>query len=266
MYAEVQRVEQLSASMVRVHLHRGTLHELESSPATDAYINAKFLPLGSPLGVPFSREDVESLPIELRPRPRRFTIRSWDEVTSSLAIDVATHGVLGCASSWAQRARPGDRLQLTGPGGSYRPSPDVDWHLLAGDESALGAIGASLEVLPATARALVVVVVNGPGHEIQLPTQAQADIQWLHRSSAAKPEALLPEAVARTSFPPGSFDVFVHGEAVEVRAVRRYLVAERGIDADAASISPYWRRGLTDEEWRTIKRQWLTEDSLRLGT
>jgi NADPH-dependent ferric siderophore reductase len=258
-YAEVQRVEQLSPSLVRVHLQGGTLQELETSHATDAYINAKFVPPGSPLRVPFSREGVEALPIELRPHPRRLTIRRWDEETSSLAIDVATHGVQGHASSWAQRARPGNRLQLTGPAGSYRPSAEVDWHLLAGDESTLGAIGASLQALPAAATARAFVVVDAPGHEIDLPTLAEADVQWLHRSSTSNPETLLPDAVARASFPGGSFDVFVHGEAGEVRAVRRHLIAERGIDAEAASISPYWRRGLTDEEWRRIKRQWLSE-------
>ena len=59
----------------------------------------------------------------------------------------------------------------------------------------------------------------------------------------------------------GRVDVFVHGEAGEVRAVRKHLLSERGIDRKKASISPYWRRTMTDEEWRTIKSAWLTDQA-----
>lgn len=261
MYAEVSTIEQLSPSLLRVTLTGGTLDEFEASPATDAYINARFLPADSPLAVPFEPEDVEALAPEHRPRPRRFTIRSWEPETQQLAIDFVTHGDSGFAGAWAQRARPGDRLQFVGPGGKYQPSPEVDWHLLAGDESALGAIGASIEQLPAGARALAFVVVDGPGYEIDLPTSADVDVVWLHRSTAADPETVLVDAISAADFPAGTFDVFVHGEAGEIRAVRKHLKADRNVDVDAQSISPYWRRLHTDEDWRAIKRQWLAEQA-----
>ncbi len=261
MYAEVKEVTKLSPSLVRVALTGGTLSEFEAPEATDAYINAQFLPTESPLTVPFDAADLEGLPSELRPRPRRFTIRSWDSEQQVLSIDFVTHGDTGYAGSWAQRAEPGDRLQFSRPGGSYRPSPDVDWHLLAGDESALGAIAASVESLPAGARALVFVVVDGPDNEIELPHTADVEIVWLHRMRSHDPERVLPDAVAAATFPEGSFDVFVHGEASEVREIRRHLIGERNIDPTTASISPYWRRLHTDEDWRQIKRQWMAEQA-----
>ena len=45
----------------------------------------------------------------------------------------------------------------------------------------------------------------------------------------------------------------------EVRTVRKHLLSERGIDKKGASISPYWRRTMTDEEWRIIKSTWLAD-------
>ncbi len=78
MYAEVHHIEELSPDLLRVVLTGGTLNQLEVSGATDAYINARFLPEGSPVTVPFSQEDLEGLSAEFRPRPRRFTIRQWD--------------------------------------------------------------------------------------------------------------------------------------------------------------------------------------------
>ena len=263
MYADVSTIEHLSPSLVRITLTGGELEAFPGSDATDAYINARFVPAGSPVAVPFTADDVAALPAEQRPRPRRYPIRRWDREASTLAIDFVVHGDDGYAGPWAQRAQPGDRLQFDGPGGSYRPSPDVDWHLLAGDESALGAIGASLEALPADARALAFVVVDGPDHEIELPSNAAVDVVWLHRNDAANPEALLPQALAAATFPAGTFDVFVHGEAAEVRAAREHLRDGRGVDVDAASISPYWRRRHTDEEWRAVKRDWLVEGADR---
>lgn len=261
-YAEVQSVEPLSPTLLRVHLTGGTLHAFEPNGATDAYINARFLPAGSPVTVPFTPEDVEQAGPEHRPRPRRFTIRRWDPGTQTLSIDFVVHGDVGYAGAWAQRAKPGDRLQFDGPGGSYRPAPTADWHLLAGDESALGAIGASLEALQPEARALAFVVVDGEANEIELPSDADVDVRWLHRATADDPESLLVDAIAGAAFPAGRFDVFVHGEAAEVRAVRRHLASERGVDLSTASISPYWRRTFTDEDWRRVKRQWMAEQLL----
>ena len=262
MYAEVHTVEQLSPSLVRVVLRGGTLDQFETPTATDAYINAQFPAPGADLAVPFGPADLDRLPPEHRPRPRRFTIRRWDPEQQHLVIDFVVHGDVGYAGRWAKHARPGDRLQFKGPGGSYRPSPEVDWHLLAGDESALGAIGATLESLEPSSRALVFVVVDGPEHEIALPSPADVTIEWLHRSTAADPELLLADSVAAAAFPAGTCDVFVHGEAAEVRAVRRHLAVGRNVDLATASISPYWRRNHTDEAWRQIKKQWMAEQLL----
>jgi NADPH-dependent ferric siderophore reductase len=267
MYAEVHHTEQLSQDLLRVVLAGGTLDQFEMSDATDAYINARFVPAGSPVAVPFSAEDLEGIPAEFRPRPRRFTIRDWDPDQQLLSIDFVVHGDAGYAGSWAQRATPGDRLQFDGPGGSYRPSPEVDWHLLVGDESALGAIGASLQSLEPDAKALVFAVVERRGAEIALPSRPSVEIQWLYREDSLAAAAMgeddtadetwIAAAIANAAFPEGTFDVFVHGEAAEVQAVRQHLAEDRLVALDGASISPYWRRRHTDEEWRKVKRQWM---------
>lgn len=261
MYAEVHHVEKLSPDLLRVVLTGGTLDRFETSDATDAYINARFPPAGSPVKIPFSQEDLEGLAEELRPKPRRFTIRDWDPEQQLLSIDFVAHGETGYAGSWAQRAKPGDRLQFEGPGGSYRPSPVVDWHLLVGDESAIGAVGASLQSLGPDARAIVFQVVEKPGYEIDLPSADGVTVNWLYRQDAGESESWIANAVAESQFPDGTFDIFVHGEAGEVRAVRHHLATDRGLDLSGASISPYWRRRHTDEDWRRVKRQWMAEQA-----
>ncbi len=261
MYGEVDSIEWLTPGMVRVVLGGPGLDGFEPTAFADQYINAQFVPVGAPYEVPFTPDDLDGVAAELRPKPRRYTVRAWDAERRHLSIDFVAHGDEGHAGPWAQRARPGDRLQFKGPGGSYAPDPDASWHLLVGDESALPAIAVAAERVRPGTPCLVRVVVDGPEHEQSLTSPGELDVAWLHRRSAADPADLLAEAVATIDFPPGPPDVFVHGEAGEVRAVRHHLLTERGIDVDAGSISPYWRRHHTDERWREVKRDWLVEQS-----
>ena len=171
---------------------------------------------------------------------------------------VAHHG--GPGGTWAAGAGAGDVLVLTGPSGGYRPDPAADHHLLAGDESALPAIAASLEALPSNARGAALVVVDGPDHELDLARARGVELRWLHRGGETECDAaLLADAVAHLPELPGRVQAFVHGEAGEVREVRRHLLAERNLDRVARSCSPYWRRSLTDEAWRAIKSAWNAE-------
>jgi NADPH-dependent ferric siderophore reductase len=256
MFGEVVEVSVLAPRMRRVVLGGDGLEAYAPTAWTDEYVNVRFLPPGAPWSVPFDLEAARSGPPEHRPRARRYSVRAWDAAARRLTLDVVVHGDSGVAGRWAASAAPGDRLQFTGPSGGYAPDPAADWHLLVGDESALPAIARSLEQVPAGRPVVAVVVVDGPDHELALTSAGQLDLRWLHRRDATGEDQLV-RAVAALDFPPGRPQVFVHGEAGEVRAVRRHLLGERGLGRDGASISPYWRRDLTDEQWRAIKKEWL---------
>ena len=60
-------------------------------------------------------------------------------------------------------AREGDLVGMTGPGGG--DVPEADWYLLAGDETALPAIGRILARLPSLATAVVRIEVDNPLEE-----------------------------------------------------------------------------------------------------
>lgn len=186
---------------------------------------------------------------------RTYTALFPDVSAGTLAIDFVTHGDEGVAGPWAQSARPGDRLEVRGPGGAYRPDPTADWHLLAGDESAVPAISAALEALDADAVARVVILVDDADHEPALPLPAGAELTVLHRASPAGGEGL-GAAVRALEWLPGRVHVFVHGEAEEVmHGIRPYLFKERGLGRDQVSISGYWRRGRSEEGFRHWKAE-----------
>ena len=255
--AEVIRTERITPHMIRVVLGGAGLAGFPAGEFTDSYVKLMFAPAGASYRAPFDVEQLQAqLPRDLWPVTRTYTVRAWDAVSGQLTIDFVHHGDQGLAGPWAAAARPGDVIQLTGPGGAYAPHPDADWHLLAGDEAALPAIAAALEKLPAGVPALVFIEVTGPEEEqTGLVAPPGVDLRWLHRGDAL-PGVALVQAVHATPLPPGNGHVFVHGEAYAVRDLRRHLRAERGLDPEFTSISGYWRRGDTEDRWQAGKREW----------
>lgn len=239
MQATVRSTTRLTPSMIRIVLGGGDLAGFEMPADTDTYVNLSLPQTGG------------------EPARRRYTVRAWDETAEELTLDFVVHGDEGVAGPWAARAEVGDVLEFTGPGSGYRPDPAADWHLLVGDESALPAIAASLVVIPEGALTVVRLLCDGPEHEVALDTSGALDLQWLHRTGDESDVDLLVGSVRELAFPRGRVHAFVHGEADEVRALRRHLLTERGLDRKDMSCSPYWRRTMTDEDWRRVKRDFV---------
>jgi NADPH-dependent ferric siderophore reductase len=254
--ATVVRTTRPTPHLVRVVLGGPELAGLPIGEFTDHYVKLLFPYPGTELPEPFDLDAVRrDLPRERWPRLRAYTVRAFDPAAAELTIDVVHHGEQGLGGPWAAAARPGDRVLFRGPGGAYAPDPAADWHLLVGDESALPAIAASLERLPAGADARVFVEVSGPAEEQPLATAADARVVWLHRGVRPVGAALV-DAVRALQFPAGVVHAFVHGEAGFVRQLRRFLRVERGVPVDRLSISGYWRLGVDDEGWRAAKAEW----------
>ena len=258
MHAHVVTTEWLTPALVRVVLGGDGLAGFEMPEDTDAYVNVAIPPADVTYGVVFDPAEIRQQHAkEHWPRRRRYTVRSWDPGRQLLTLDFVVHGSDGVGGPWAASAQPGDVLVFEGPGSGYRPDPEADWHLLVGDESALPAIAVTLESLPQGCPVVVRLVCDGPEHEIPLSSPGDLDVQWLHRTGGPGDTDLLPEAVGALEFPAGRVHAFVHGEADEIRAIRRHLLLERGLTRQAMSCSPYWRRTMTDESWREVKRQYV---------
>ncbi len=264
---EVLRTQQLTPHMVRVVLGSSRFDTFVPSEFTDSYVKLVFVPDNvdmDGLPRPLTLDSFADLPPERMPSVRTMTVRHVDVAARELALDIVVHGEHGIAGPWAAQAQPGQPIHLMGPGGAYAPDPTADWHLLAGDEAALPAIATALEALPPDAIGKAFIEVAGPEDEIPLTAPDSVEVSWVYRGGRADlvPEdragdfAPLIEAVTTAQWLPGQAHVFVHGEAQTVmHNLRPYIRKERGVGANWASISGYWRRGRTEETFRQWKKE-----------
>ncbi|MEU9208714.1 siderophore-interacting protein [Streptomyces sp. NPDC048415] len=250
----VVRSWRLTPHMQRVVLGGEGLYRFAAGEFTDHYVKLLFPAPGATYPEPFDLDQIRAeLPREQWPVSRTYTVRSWDVESRELTIDFVLHGDEGVAGPWAMRAQEGDILRFGGPGGGYAPDAGADWHLLAGDESALPAVAAAVEALPAGTHTKVFLEVAGPEEEQKFA--GDAEVVWLHRGERPIGAALI-EAVRALDFPDGRVHAFVHGEAGFVKELRRLLRVERGIPREQLSLSGYWRLGHDEEGWQSSKGEW----------
>jgi NADPH-dependent ferric siderophore reductase len=252
--AQVVRTERLTPHMQRVVLGGEGLAEFTAGTCTDHYVKLLFGPDGVTYPEPFDMERIRAeFPREQWPVTRTYTVRHWDAEHRELTLDFVLHGDEGLAGPWAARVQPGETVRFMGPGGAYTPDTAADWHLLAGDESALPAIAAALESLPVGAVAHAFIEVAGPEEEQKV--DSDVEVVWLHRGDRPVGERLV-EAVRALEFPEGRLHAFVHGEAACVKELRKLLRVELQIPREDLSISGYWRLGHNEDGWQASKREW----------
>lgn len=253
----VLRKERLSPHMVRVVAGGPGLAEFVSKDATDMYVKIHFLQPGVDYAEPVDVFALrESLPREHWPVTRTYTVRWVDLAAQEIAIDFVVHGDTGLAGPWAEAATPGDRIIFSGPGGAYRPNPEADWYLFAGDEAALPAIAAAVESLPADAVGHAYVEVDSAADIQPVAGPAGVEVTWLFREGATPAEStVLVDAVANGTWPAGEVDAFVHGERESMKALRDVLFKQRGLTRSQVSLSGYWAYGRTEDYFQAEKKQ-----------
>ncbi|WP_329051477.1 siderophore-interacting protein [Amycolatopsis sp. NBC_01488] len=240
---EVTAVWRPTPRTVRVTFTGDGLADLEPWP--DQQLKLLFPPPGRPVRLPSGDDDVLrwyqaylAIPEDERPVMRSYTVRS--RALGTIDVEFVLHDSAdGPATAWARTASAGAVLGRYGPDAAYRrPLSTADTLLLAGDETALPAIAT---ILSEVDNAVAFVEVAAAAEEQPLP------VHWLHRDGAEHGVKLL-EAVRDAKLGPGSVAAWLAGEAGMVRALRRHLVGERGLDKRVVEFSGYWRRRLTQDD------------------
>ncbi|QAY70812.1 siderophore-interacting protein [Xylanimonas protaetiae] len=178
----------------------------------------------------------------------------------------------------------GPDARYDGPHGGlgFAPPPGTSAVLLAGDETAVPAIAAICESLPDDYIGEVLLEVPRREDRWTLTAPAGVTVQWLGRDGLPHGALLTPAVKAATdrllghvapASAPQLEDVDVDrellwevpideagralaadarlyawlaGEAAVIKDLRRFLVAERGLDRKAVAFMGYWRRGRSE--------------------
>ncbi|WOF21592.1 siderophore-interacting protein [Microbacterium betulae] len=163
----------------------------------------------------------------------------------------------------------------------FVPPAEVDRFLLAGDETAAPAIAVILEQLPREAKGVVVLEVPDERDAAYLPDHPGFEVRVTGRGDGLRHEHLLRDVrqVAPILCPPGrgadveEVDIdrgllwevprtkkggaalksaplyaWLAGEAGAIKALRRHLVSEHGVDRRAVAFMGYWRLGRAEGE------------------
>jgi len=179
---------------------------------------------------------------------RDYTIRDANPAEGWMDLDFVLHEH-GIAGRWAGTAQVGDQLALLGPRGSFRVKDVFDWYVLAADETALPALARWVSALRPEAKVFAFIEVQDSADEIPLESPAQISAQWLHRGERpAGSTNLLEEAVRGLELPDGEGFVWVAGESMSIKPLRRYLKNELGLERDNWDVDGYWRRGKADHD------------------
>ena len=163
-----------------------------------------------------------------------------------VAVEVVLHGE-GPLSSWAASVQPGARLAVSGPGRGYEVDASAPSFLVAGDESALPAIGTVLTAVPPTAEVQVIVEIGHADARVDLPPHPRATVDWRAAVAGEAPGTALVAGVIAASIPPDG-RVWVAGEAAAVQRIRRHLFEERGFSRRQAVVRGYWKAGRAGDD------------------
>lgn len=252
----VLRREQLSPHMVRIVAGGPGFDNYVNNEFVDRYIKIVFPQPGIEYPDPLDLWAVrETMPRHEWPHTRTYTVRWVDPDARELAIDFVVHGDEGLAGPWAAAAEPGDALIFTGPGGGYNPDPAADWHLFAGDESALPAISAAIESLAPDARGLAFLEVDSAADIQAIAAPAGVELRWLQRGGApAGTSDILVTAVRDADWPEGRVHVFAHGERGYMKSLREVFYVQRALERAQVSLSGYWARGRVEDDFQAEKK------------
>jgi NADPH-dependent ferric siderophore reductase len=283
--AAVARVQRLSPSFLRVTFTGPSFGELAPN-GWDQRIKV-LLPTEDhglrdcPRGDDWYAE-WRALPEERRNPMRTYTVRAARPDRREIDVDFVLHGSTGPASAWAERAAAGDEVVLIGPNARFPgPTGGFEWHppadarclIVAGDETAVPAVCAIVESLPAGARARVLMEIPEADDVLPLAAPAGVEVTWLPRrwANAARGALLAPAVVAAVreladTRPPAeepapedddgalpwdvpvtasssSLYAWLAGEAGIVTGLRRELVRGLRVDRRSIAFMGYWRAG-----------------------
>ena len=143
-------------------------------------------------------------------------------------------------------------MTIRGPGETKLAAANADWHLLAGDMSALPALAVNLERLPSGAKGYAAIEVLSEADKQVIDHPSGLNVHWLVNSNSETENTDLFDLV--TSLPSLEGTPTLGLRADSTTSYATLLPRGLGIEKRAMYVSSYWKIGDTDEGMKLAKR------------
>jgi NADPH-dependent ferric siderophore reductase len=205
------------------------------------------LPMGAAaeLVIPSWNGNEFLMPDGRRPTLRTLTPRRVDQESLELDVDIVVH-VGGVLSGWAEAAGVGDPAAISGPGRGYTVDDEAPAYLLAGDETAIPAIGQLIAAVPVATPVEAHIEVAHPDARLALPDHPNATVEWYDLPPGTRAGDAVIEAVRGATLVTGT-RVWAAGEAAAMQTIRRHLFEERQLPRARATVRGYWKQGASGD-------------------
>ena len=184
---------------------------------------------------------------------RTYTIRH--QRVNEIDLDFVAHQDGGPASSWAMNAKPGDAILVGGPGPAKLPSTTADWHIFAGDMTALPAISVNLESLADDAKGYAVIEVMSEQDIQPVKSPAGVEVKWVINPNPGIDSEFLYNHIKDLPWLEGEAAAWAACEFSSMKVLRQYFKVEKAISKENLYLSSYWKLGINEEEHKVVKRQ-----------
>lgn len=226
----------------------------EFSETTVGVNNKIFIPPAGVNDIHFPQFNAETgeweAPAEnLRPLVRTYTHSGIDVDKKEMYIDFVAHGDGGPASAWAIHAAPGAPLGVAMKRRTGPLYPAADYYLLIADATGIPVISAILRTLPAHAKGVAYIEVQGKEDEQVLATASDVEIRWIHNPAPGE-NLMLAEAVLSSEIPDKDKIAcfgYIAAEFNTVKAVRRVLRLEKDWSKEELYAYAYWKYGVSED-------------------
>ena len=155
-----------------------------------------------------------------------------------MLLGVHDHGS-GRLSKWLGELELGNQVGIAGPGQAYEIDQAARRFVVAGDESALPAIGQLLEAFPDSVAVEVAIEIGSSEARTEMPEHPGCRLSWLPAQPAAEPGGALVDWVVEQPIDDDT-RLWVAGEAAAVQRIRKAMDAA-GVPRSRRNIRGYWK-------------------------
>ena len=263
----VARVQRLSPSFTRITFTGPELEHFGTEGLDQRVKLVLPLPETGLTHFPFAEDWFalwRNLDEEKRNPLRTYTVLEPRPDLQEIDIDFVRHGNEGQAARWLNEVTVGSEVAIVGPDArGENPRVGIEWNprkahtvLLAGDETAVPAIGAILANMNREARGIAFIEIPDLRDSRAIDAPAGVEVRWLARSvpgTALLGDAvrhwakdLLASAPESDQLSSGGLYGWLAGESSRVTAMRRCLVSEVGLNPQYVTFMGYWRAGRSE--------------------